>query len=146
MDYVCTGEYVCFCVQRESSVWINHSVLNTAKLMKYHDVLYYILWVFSEHLFKQGTIFYSTGYKKIIKFHLRRKWKVKNHKIVVVTATRNTSKTYWAFVMFKILGERYIKLYKFSLIFTNHLTDEDIKVQRSLKNLPKSLILNRTEF
>ena len=48
--------------------------------------------------------------------------------------------------MFKILGKQYIKLYKFSLIFTNHLTDEDIKVQRSLKNSPKSLILNRTEF
>jgi len=48
--------------------------------------------------------------------------------------------------MFKIPGKQYITLYKFSLIFTNHFTDEDIKVQRSLKNLPKSLSLNRTEF
>ena len=114
--------------------------------MKYHDVLYYmLLWVFSEHLFKQGTIFHFRGYKSH-QISFEKKWNVKNHKIVVVTATRNTSKTYWAFVMFKIPGKQYIKLYKFSLIFTNHFTDEDIKVQRSLKNLPKSLSLNRTEF
>ena len=105
-----------------------------------------LLWEFSEHLVKQGTIFDSEGYKKSSNFIWEESEKL-NNKIVVMITIINNSKLYWAFIMFKILGKQYIKLYEFSpLIFTrSHFTDEENEIQRSLKNLPKSPIWNRIE-